>query len=208
MPKIVCICNTCFFLRELISTLKFFREKLICVLNIYSILFQHKSWLGKKWTFFSSWGNERPYAQHPLSKIRFFLSTQQLTLWPSKSENFQKISKFGATFERVPYHLSNLSGWNYLHFYIKGRISWEPGSINFRWGFWYFRIGFLKVVFLGTWALCDTYGRCPVVNFVFWGAPGAFCLVTVWPSYRYIFSTISARYIWVGFDLRWSEMGS
>ena len=78
--------------------------------------------LDKNGLFFSSWWNERPYAQHPLSKIRFFLSTQQLTLWPSKSENFQKFSKFGATFERVPYHLSNLSGWNYLHFYIKFHI--------------------------------------------------------------------------------------
>ena len=76
----------------------------------------------KNGLFFSSWGNERPYAQLPLSKIRFFLSIQQLTLWPSKSENFKKFSKFGATFERVPHHLSNLSGWNYLHFYIKFHI--------------------------------------------------------------------------------------
>ena len=100
--------------------------------------------LEKNGLFFSSWGNERPYAQLPLSKIRFFLSIQQLTLWPSKSENFQKFSKFGATFERVPYHLSNLSGWNYLHFYIKFHIKlrnftdfniwppfWPPPIVHF-----------------------------------------------------------------------------
>ena len=114
------------------------------LLNIENFKKRHICWHGTEIFFFLSWGNERPYAQLPLSKIRFFLSIQQLTLWPSKSENFQKFSKFGATFERVPYHLSNLSGWNYLHFYIKFHIKlrnftdfniwppfWPPPIVHF-----------------------------------------------------------------------------